>query len=113
VNRQARPQARRDPEGFDWLSWGIGLFGTAILAIAGAIITLRIRREMLGENAETEEASTDVMEAVREAYFEGELDSAEYQKLRRKLNPAAQGEIPAAEPPSDTDQAPPASGDPQ
>lgn len=85
----------------DLLQWVIGLGGTAVLLAVGSTIVLRMRREILATSSGAAGSVDDLMETVREAYFEGELDTEEYQDLRRRLNPAAR------------DESPPPTGDPQ
>lgn len=96
----ARRRARPADPSLNLLQWAIGIGGTAVLAVLGSALALRMRREALEpEPVDAEPPADDLMETVREAYFDGQIDSAEYHQVRRKLNPAARDEPTPTRPP--------------
>ncbi len=100
----APPKGATDPS-LDLLEWAVGIGGVALLLVLGSSWAMRLRREAVEAESGDSADPGVLMDAVRDAYFEGEIDTAEYQQLRLKLNPAAAKDVPPLKPSPDPDAA--------
>lgn len=95
TDRPRRGVGRRriDPVS-DMLGWATGLILVTLVVLLSWAWVQRVRRGAKGEGEAGEPDPETLLDAVREAYFEGEVDRAEYERVRRKIRGEA-GEDPS------------------